>query len=221
MNLIWWTLIILMDCCSDWWVVALHQIDLIKRCTDHMPWISCTTLTINIELVEMIWAMDDRMPSIWTLLLIWVEVVVTPIKTITSLSTIQLVIVRASNIIKGTMMWPNCDLRSSRVILSSVNCRAIPIITCIQRVTASIHDMRLPYSIFISKRRSSGWTITHIASITAVHFPTNRPWFPCVLLMRASSWSSMSVNTIKLLLLYSILQLLIGVWWETSIAERQ
>ena len=150
MNLIWWTLVILMDCCSDWGVITLHQIDLIKWCTDHVPRVSWTALTINIELVKMIWAMDDRMPSIWTLLLIWVEVVVTSIKTITSLSTVHLVIVWTSNVIQGTMMWPNCDLRSSRVILSSVNCRTIPIITCIQRMTASIHDMRLSYSIFIS-----------------------------------------------------------------------
>ena len=92
-----------MDCCSDWGVVALHQIDLIKRCTDHVPRISSTTLTIDIELVEMIWAMDYRMASIWTFLLIWVEVVVTSIKTITSLSSVHLVIVRTSNIIQGTM----------------------------------------------------------------------------------------------------------------------
>ena len=150
MNLICWTLVILMDCCSDWGVVALHQIDLIKRCTDHVPRISSTTLTIDIELVEMIWAMDYRMTSIWAFLLIWVEIVVTSIKTITSLSSIHLVIVRTSNVIQGTMMWPNCDLRSSGVILSSVNCRPIPIVTCIQRVAASIHDMRLSYSIIIS-----------------------------------------------------------------------
>ena len=155
MNLICWTLVILMDCCSDWGVVTLHQIDLIKWRTDHVSWVSSTTVSIDIELVEMIWPMDNWVPSVWALLIliIWVEVMVPSsiiIKTVNSLSTVHLVIVvRTSNVIQRTMMWPNRNLRSSGVIWSSVNCRTILIVTCIQRVTSSIHDVRLPHSIFI------------------------------------------------------------------------
>ena len=150
MYLICWTGVILMDCSSYRWVITLHQIYLIEWCSDHMSWISSTVLTIYIELVEMIRSMNYWMPCIRAVLLIWMKIMVPSIKAVNSLSSVHLMVVRAAYAIKRTVMWPNCDVRSSRVILSSVNCRTISIIACIQWVATIIHDMRLSSSIFIS-----------------------------------------------------------------------
>lgn len=66
-----------------------------------------SSFTVYVELIEMVRAMDDRVSCVGvaTLLLIWMEVVITAtIVTISSFATVKLIVVGTADIIQWTVM---------------------------------------------------------------------------------------------------------------------
>lgn len=217
LSLICWALVTICNCRPNRGIITLHHVNLVERCANHVSGVT-SSFTIHVELVKMIWSMNNWMPGVCTLLLVWVEIVVATIKTISAFSSaiVELIIRRGWYTIKWAIVWPNGNLRSSRVVLSSTTCLSISLITSIKWV---VSHMWCSHAILVIQRWCRCRAI-HLA--TTIHLTADGPWLPLILLaIWASSWSSMAIDTIYLLLLNCILQLLIGIWRDTSITQWQ
>jgi hypothetical protein len=91
------------------------------------------------------------MACVSRLLSVWMEIMVAPVVTISSLPTIRiLAIVWASDTIQGPMVRAYLDLGSSCVVaLTSAIGGSIPIVTSIYLVVATAHDVRLANAILV------------------------------------------------------------------------
>ena len=148
------------------------------------------------------------MACVRAVLLIWMEIVVAPIVTVASfLSTVivlVVVVVWTSNITQRTVVRPDGNLGCSRVCLASA-AGPVSIVTCVQGVSSSSHDMRLSHSVLILKRGSCRWATQLSTSTAAMDLSADLARFPGIWI----GCCPVDMHSIELLLLHGVLKLLV------------